>query len=150
MLHVPWIIRRPDAVGAIERGHTFIQPPDLPATLLDWFGLAPQPAITGTSLLPTIAGQDVPPQEVATATTANHWAVRTPAWHFCRETTADPQPPQLYAKPDDRWEVNDVADRCPEVVDELEELLEAVQNAAEEGNPNNLTPLADVLRVGLD
>jgi hypothetical protein len=26
---------------------------------------------------------------------------------------------ELYAKPDDRWEANEVADRCPGVVDEM-------------------------------
>ena len=31
---------------------------------------------------------------------------------------------ELYAKPDDRWEVNDVADRCPDVVEELVAILE--------------------------
>jgi hypothetical protein len=33
---------------------------------------------------------------------------------------------RLYAKPDDFFELCDVADRCPEVVDELAVLLAAV------------------------
>ena len=30
---------------------------------------------------------------------------------------------RLYVKPDDRWDVSDVSARCPQVVDELCELL---------------------------
>jgi hypothetical protein len=31
---------------------------------------------------------------------------------------------ELYVKPDDRWETNNVADRCPEIVEELIPYLE--------------------------
>jgi len=53
----------------------------------------------------------------------------------------------LYGKPDDRWEVNDVADRCPEVVERLSAALdEAVLRPAGAA----ITPLDDILLSGFD
>ena len=37
--------------------------------------------------------------------------------------------PRLYAKPDDRWEVNDVANRCPGVVEELQAAADDFRDA---------------------
>lgn len=52
-------------------------------------------------------------------------AVVTDAWKLIETTVS--QPPssrvQLFARPDDRWEVNDVSTRCPSVVEELKRLL---------------------------
>jgi len=51
-------------------------------------------------------------------------AVATPAWHLVlpRDVPGPPRP-RLYAKPDDYFEVSDVADRCPEVAEELAALV---------------------------
>lgn len=48
-------------------------------------------------------------------------AVATPAWHLVHAATvaAGPPRPLLFAKPDDYFELCDVADRCSEVADEL-------------------------------
>lgn len=59
------------------------------------------------------------------------FGIRTPAWYLrCRTSpigapqgavdAAEEAPPdELFAKPDDAWEVNDVADRCVDVVEQL-------------------------------
>lgn len=44
------------------------------------------------------------------------WSIRTAAWKLLM----DQQPSKLFVKPDDRWEKNDVASRCPDVVAALE------------------------------
>jgi len=50
-------------------------------------------------------------------------AIQSPAWLLI-----DRQPqPELFVKPDDRWEVNDVAQRCPEIASELARLLHHLQ-----------------------
>lgn len=48
-------------------------------------------------------------------------AVRTPAWH-ARFEKSTCEPTGVYAKPDDRWEANNIADRCGEAFEHLREL----------------------------
>ncbi|MCE9630889.1 MAG: hypothetical protein K8S94_09290 [Planctomycetia bacterium] len=53
-------------------------------------------------------------------------AVITPGWHLILPAAvADGRRPRLFAKPDDFFELCDVADRCPDVVDELLGVAEA-------------------------
>lgn len=53
-------------------------------------------------------------------------AVVTPGWHLILPTFGAGEPcPRLFAKPDDFFELCDVADRCPDVVDELRGVAEA-------------------------
>ena len=65
------------------------------------------------------------------ALSSSHWGVfQTHAWKLIR--TKQEQDPlgerlELYVKPDDRWEVNDVARRCPGVVMQLVELLDSFE-----------------------
>ncbi len=54
--------------------------------------------------------------------TGNQTAFRTPDWMLVRRGLTD----ELYAKADDRWEVNDVSRRCPDVVDDLSRAVDAV------------------------
>jgi hypothetical protein len=54
------------------------------------------------------------------ANSSNAKALRTHAWKFLFQP---PRPHELFAKPDDRWEKNDVADRCHEVVELLEKSM---------------------------
>jgi hypothetical protein len=46
------------------------------------------------------------------------WALRTPEWFLVHMSDGREW---LYAKPDDRWEVNEVSDRCRQIVEQLEE-----------------------------
>jgi arylsulfatase A-like enzyme len=45
----------------------------------------------------------------------------TPNWFFCKVSDGymSEGHTELYVKPDDRWEINNVVDRCPEIVEEL-------------------------------
>jgi hypothetical protein len=54
---------------------------------------------------------------------------------------AGDSPPQLYVKPDDRWEANDVASRCPQIVERLSELLSDFEQRCREGRPLPDEPL---------
>jgi hypothetical protein len=47
--------------------------------------------------------------------------IQTHAWKLIRKHNGDVQ---LFAKPDDRWEINDVSDRCPMIVEKLVDLLD--------------------------
>jgi hypothetical protein len=54
----------------------------------------------------------------------------------------------LFAKPDDRWEVNEVSARCPDVVVQLVEALDQFQRAAPSGGLAQLPPLPQSLLRG--
>ncbi|HXT57633.1 MAG TPA: hypothetical protein VN699_03315, partial [Pirellulales bacterium] len=75
--------------------------------------------------------------------------IRTTGWYLRlpadRDDAAGPARGQLYAKPDDRWEVNDVADRCAETAEALERALAAFEAAAEADALDQLAPLDESL-----
>ena len=56
--------------------------------------------------------------------------MRTPAWFFRHPNIVDTER-ELYLKPDDRWEVNNVAERCDDVVQAMARLY----RNAKEGKP---------------
>jgi len=113
VLQVPLLVRFPDQRLASRRCPSVVQPHDLCATLYDWFGLKTPNEHWGTSLCdPAEMGRG----RCAVAVHDGESAVRTPIWHM--RSTAD-APPMLFAKPDDRWEANEVAGLCPDVVAEL-------------------------------
>ena len=54
------------------------------------------------------------------------------------------------ASRDDRFEVNEVADRCSDVVAELHEALELIRNLGKEGDPVEMPQLAKSLLAEQD
>ena len=107
------------------------QPADIHATLLDWLGIEPSASGDGQSVLPQLEEGTQLPREVAYSMgDEGEQTIRTAEWLLRRSAE---QPPQLFAKPDDRWEHNDVAVRCPEEVEQLTELASEVVECAENG-----------------
>ena len=82
-------------------------------------------------------------------------ALRTPGW-LLRVPPAEASlddaeiTAELYVKPDDRWEQNDVSIRCPDIVEGLKQVLDEFLSAAQENDPEKLTSLDEVLRDGLE
>ena len=72
-------------------------------------------------------------------------AIRTPAWYL----RAGGQP-QLFVKPDDRWEINDVVSRCPDIVDGLQAALTQCEMALPATRIADLPPLSDALLSRFD
>jgi arylsulfatase A-like enzyme len=145
LLHVPLFIRMPEARGPV-RAQPLVQPGDLHATLVDWLGLATsQPSRRARSLLPLAAGETIAEREIAVAKHRGERAIRTPAWFLRESQSADGTPcHELFAKPDDRWEANEVSSRGNEVV----ELLAAAGDQFEQfaaGNLAEFPPLAEIL-----
>jgi len=148
LLHVPCFIRFPDGAGASARCQHLVQPPDVFATLLDWLDMPTEDSpVWGSSMLPAVEDVRPPPGDRACAISEGHSAIRTPAWFLHRHPDSKRE---LFAKPDDRWEANEVADRCRETADELEAFLDEFQQAVQSGEPARLTPLPKVLTEGLE
>jgi arylsulfatase A-like enzyme len=105
-VHLPLMIRFPKSRNTHSAGYrsqTLLLPQDVFPLLAD-----------------ILAGQsDIPlePQEIHSSLHIGN-ALLTPDWFYI--------PPQegaaaeLYAKPDDRWETNNVADRCPHIIESFE------------------------------
>lgn len=158
LLHVPLFLRLPQAAGAMHRSQALVQPPDLFATLADWLGSSIDPAATwGRSLLPIIAGERSLLRDRACARLGNERAIRTPAW-FLRQASMrhggsslqEAKSAELFVKPDDRWEVNEVSVRCQQVVEELAVAVDHFAQAAQLPPFVDPPPLSRVLAEGLD
>lgn len=135
VIQLPLLIREPGDVQAGTRIPHLVQPVDLYTTLLRYFGL-PQPTDEpswGHDLLATI---DQSPRQYACTLHSDCWSLRTPIW-FLRDT----DPRELFVKPDDRWEVNEVADRCTDIVSELQSALEKIRQAARVGDATAMPEL---------
>ena len=143
ILQVPMLVRFPDQRMASRRCTSLVQPSDVCATLYDWFGLKTPDAIWGTSLLNT---KNISRKRCAVAVAGQECAIRTPIWYM---RSAPPAPPMLFAKPDDRWEVNEVADRCSDVVAELATTLDSFQEQANTTCLPCLPQLSDELVIEL-
>jgi len=99
-VHLPLFIRFPDGAFASFRSQTLLQPADL-------FGL----------LQHNEQQNDLPeePDEVHPLLRIGDEVIVTPDWFLYQKPSGD----ELYVKPDDRWEINDVADRCPHVREQI-------------------------------
>jgi arylsulfatase A-like enzyme len=128
LLHVPCLVRRPAAPHPPPRSPQLALPIDLAATLVDWFDLPSSGAAPhAASLLSSELALPAPSRRQYVVARGKHEerAVRTAAWMLRQAPLApsggDDAPPavELYAKPDDRWEANEVASRAPEIAARL-------------------------------
>jgi hypothetical protein len=102
---------------------------------------------TGHDLLELAENEDAWRREAAYSVGNNELVVRTPAWllHLDANRTKS-----LYAKPDDRWEANEVADRCGEVPDELAALIDEFAKLVNQDSLVNVAPLSRELVEGIE
>ncbi len=167
LTQVPLAFRFPDGHGQSERSQALVQPADLNATLADWLGLpfARRPGVAGgKSLLPIVSGEEGQVRDRAVTSGADGGrSIVTPAWYLRLASPAGDitsedvysigaasQSADLFVKPDDRFEVNDVTDRCPECVEGLKEALAQFEQSCETPDAIDPAPLADDLLWGVD
>lgn len=170
-IHIPWLMRFPEANYACGRSHALVEPGDLPATLLDAYSQSlaegsrvTMPEVWLPSLMPIITDQAQETRDrlllvSRSEGTPAQQGLKTPAWYLLeRLQTADDsedmpelpeaalsKPWELYAKPDDRWEINDVSSRLSEVAERLAALLQE-QRRVLAGEAAEPSPLDDDLR----
>jgi len=97
-VHLPLFIRFPDGAFAGFRSQTLLQPADV-------FGL--------------LQNDHLPeePEEVHPFLRIGGEVIVTPDWFVYQKSTGN----ELYVKPDDHWEINNVADRCPHILEQIED-----------------------------
>lgn len=123
LIQIPAVLVDRQGRMAAQRYGGLLLPADLGATLVELVAGGPSPSDdprAGRSLTPLLDDWHISPRDRAISIASQGVAVATPAWHLVLPRTADGTArPSLYAKPDDYFEICDVADRCPDVVDEL-------------------------------
>lgn len=114
LLHLPliWDDGRFERAG--WRHQVLAQSPDVGVTIGEWLlpGIASSPR-WGRDLL----SSSLDFSQLAYSTGTEQRAVRSPAWYLVERAGQA----ALYAKPDDRWEVNDVVRLCPLIVRQLQQ-----------------------------
>jgi arylsulfatase A-like enzyme len=146
--HIPLIVRLPGAERPGERVSALTQPTDLMPTFQEILGVH-VPATRGRSLAGLVRAEDgfIRPYAVSglRVGASEEWLLRTPELALLLPiSTLDgdpPRQPQLYAKPDDRWEVNDLAPRHEEYVQELGKTLRQCIAAMRAPGPLEYPPL---------
>jgi arylsulfatase A-like enzyme len=139
LVHIPLIIRLPHGIAGGARIGALTQPVDLMPTLLEAFDLTSLDC-HGSSLLPLIRGEQERIRDYACSGLETggelEYSLRTLDWAFLlpQETGSGGlhpplRNPQLYVKPDDRWEVNNVLQHHFELAEQLEQTLRAFLKA---------------------
>jgi arylsulfatase A-like enzyme len=154
LIHLPLVVRLPGGAEAGRRITALTQPVDLFPTLLEIYDL-PCPEVHGHSLLPLVRGEADSVRAYACAGLAAGGAVtfalRTPEWGLVLPVESGrgdpPRRPQLYVKPDDRWEVNDVRQHHLEWAEGLEKTLRGFVAATRQPGPLVPPPLPDRVRA---
>jgi arylsulfatase A-like enzyme len=152
VIHLPLIIRLPGGAEAGRRIFALTQPVDLLPTFLEAFALPVPSSVQGHSAWPLLRGKSE--QVRAYACTGmrlgnnTEWAIRTSEWGFILpESHVEPGPlrgPQLYVKPDDRWEVNNVLQHHLDLADHLLQTLRGFVAASRRPGPLQAPALGDV------
>ncbi len=136
-LHIPFLLRhtpaQDDANLTAVHEHRLFQPADFLPSLaqrlnlpdlressgsgdgVDLSSAFQQPFGEGRSLAFAVSPADL-----------QSYAIRSAAWQLICHQHQGETNKLLFAKPDDRWEMNNVADRCPEVVAMLESHAQAI------------------------
>jgi arylsulfatase A-like enzyme len=137
LVHVPLILRFPGIEHAGTRIGALTQPADLAATLGT---VRARSASEGGESLASASSSDLMPllrgeASALRAYACSHYQVdesverslRTLEWAFLLPIQVPegdpPRQPQLYVKPDDRWEINDVRQHHLELAEEMEKTL---------------------------
>jgi len=121
-LHIPCMVRLPEQLDGqrMVRSDALAQPSDVFTALSEWFGLSSEKSLLGLLVDETASLHN----EIHITGDSTISAVMQSDWFFRLRTEMDEfqekrQRIELYAKPGDRYEVNEVADRCEEIVEEF-------------------------------
>ena len=155
LVHTPLIIRMPKGEFGGTRHQAIVQTVDLFPTILSALGLPEAEGVHGYDMLSLIRGERTKFRDYAClGMDAEEFALRTHLWHFILPVEPDPddppRPPELYRKPEDRWDQHDVAEQHSEVADHLELTLRRVVEALGRDALQDFPPLREIARFRSD
>jgi len=122
-LHVPLLLRSSDGWQSLARSASLCCHGDLGSLLQDWLAATDSGEPLSEGMLARWQDEALAPLDHLRFSHGRERAIRTPAWFLRRAD--DESEPELYVKPDDRFEMNEVAVRCGAIVDGLVSALEA-------------------------
>ena len=125
VVHTPLLIRGPQT-GLGSRRRALAQTVDLPPTLCEWFGVQEGRAgQEGVSLLPIVRDEVGDVRHAAYLGDGLHVAgVRTHDFYLIEPANvAEGGRARLFVKPDDAWEIHDVAPQTPGQAETLSQML---------------------------
>jgi arylsulfatase A-like enzyme len=153
LIHTPLIVRMPGGEYGGTRRQAIVQTVDLLPTILSALGLPPDDRAHGHDLLPVIRGELAKVRDYAClGMDVEEFAIRTHLWHLTLPIEVDPDEPrrpELYRKPEDRWDQNDVAAENPEVADHLELTLRRFVEAIARDAIDEVPPLRDIAKFNV-
>jgi len=145
LLHVPLFIRFPKQLHALTRIGQVTQPAEVYSLVGEACGWLNFGEKQTSAIMSELSGELLRGINVACAVGAEQRAIRTPAWFLREQSTGDGLQRELFAKPDDRWEANEVSSRCGDIVELLAGELDRFQAAVREGRLSESPPLAELL-----
>lgn len=120
LTHVPLIVRLPGGAAAPPpRSSDLIQPREIAPLLMRWFDATPEETASRSVITSDDAVAAAVRGAVFSSGLEGELAVRTGSWSL-RQTGENAlsgtkaATVELFSKPDDRWEANEIADRCPD------------------------------------
>lgn len=145
LLHVPLLVRFPGQTCP-ARLQSIVQPRELYRLIGEICQVHHHDAALAASLaLRELTTGEAGPATAACSFAAGQRAIRTSAWFLHQQQSSEEPQSALYAKPDDRWEANEIASRCKDVVGLLANELDRFEAAAKRGTLAELPPLAELL-----
>lgn len=154
LVHTPLILRLPRGENGGVRHQALVQTVDLAPTILAALAVRPPASheLHGHNLLPLARGEVAKVRDyVCMGMDLEEFAIRTHHWHLILPIETDPDEPrlrQLYRKPEDRWEHNDVIEQHLDVADHLELVLRRFVEVVGRDALDSLPPLRDIARLG--
>lgn len=150
-VHVPVMLCLPETsdfqTTRSVRIQNLVQPELVANWILSWYG---NPSATRDKIKDITYSMPNATTEFAFSSGSNSESIQTHAWKLIRSKSDEGEiKTELYVKPDDRWEVNDVSRRCPQIVELLSKLLDQRDPTDNSHLPPNFS-LPDELAFRLD
>ena len=145
LIHVPMFFRWPEHRAIGLRTQTLVQPGLVYEALVDWFGCGvnDQPAFD-RRMVPNLKEREAI-VSICHSDFSSYQSIQTHSWKFI---TGSKQ--QLFVRPDDCWEVNEVSSLCPSIVEDLSRLLSTGIARMSAGESLLDNELPDHLAFGLE
>ena len=157
LIHTPLIIRMPRRRHGGIRHQALVQTVDLLPTIVSALGLPPigkdAAPMHGHDLLALIRGEQTKVRDFAClGMDVAEFAIRTHLWHLVVPVVEpdpdEPRSPELFRKPEDRWDQNNVIEQNVEVADHLELTLRRFIEVIGRDGLDELPFLRDIARFG--